>query len=134
MRTGAANQQGFTLLEVLVAFTIAASAVLAVLYSLSEGLWRLQRITDYAEAAMVAESRLAEVGVIYPIVSGERQGADENDVYQWTVNLERYSDDDIASSDGDLALFDVLVRVNWSSANKPRQFTLYSQKAALLDE
>jgi len=124
------RQRGFTLLELLVAFTIAASAITAILYAFAGGLWRLQRTADFGVAALVAESRLAELGVSTPLQPGVSSGGNESGDYDWTITVEPYQHESLQWTDAGYHLYAVTVQVVWERGGRDNRFFLYSLKAA----
>lgn len=82
-------QQGFTMLEVLVAFLLAAMLLAVILSGFSTGLSGLSRTGKTAQAALIAQSRLAELGVVAPLEEGEYGGdAEDSQVaYRWRVRV-----------------------------------------------
>ncbi len=102
---------GFTLLEVLVAFAILAVAMAALMQAFSQGLRSLEAAEDYGTAAMLARSKMAEVGPIIPIEEGEHTG-DLANGWQWRVVVLPYAGDDDASAEASaLRLYDVQVAI-----------------------
>jgi general secretion pathway protein I len=75
---------GFTLLEVLIAFVIAALALGALTQSGLGSLRSLQAASRYEEALARARSRLAVALHGAPLVAGDQQGEDGS-VYRWRV-------------------------------------------------
>ncbi len=102
---------GFTLLEVLIAFAILAVAMTALMQAFSQGLRGLERAEDYATAAMLARSKLAEVGPIIPIEEGEHTGDFANG-WQWQVVVLPYAgEDDVSDESSALRLYNVQVAI-----------------------
>ena len=83
------TQQGFTILEVLVAFLLAGLVIAVILSGFSSGLGSLARTDKYAQAAMIAQARLAELGLIEPLEQGEFSGTTEDSAvaYRWRVQV-----------------------------------------------
>lgn len=74
----AGTQRGFTILEVLVAFLLAALLLAVILSGFSTGLSGLARTGKTAQAALIAQSRLAELGVLESLTAGEYSGTTED--------------------------------------------------------
>ena len=105
------SRGGFTLLEVLIAFAILAVAMTALMQAFSQGLRSLEAAEDYATAAMLARSKMAEVGPITPIEEGEHTG-DLANGWQWRVVVLPYAGEDDASAEASaLRLYDVQVAI-----------------------
>ncbi len=119
---------GFTLLEVLVAFTILAVALGALLQAFSTGLRGLGAAEAHANAVSHARSKLDEVGALIPLEEGVQSGAFDSDAfdsgafdsgafdegYRWTVSIQPYEPSEAAEW-GDLSVvpYDVTVTVAW---------------------
>lgn len=83
------RQSGFTILEVLVAFLLAGLVIAVILSGFSTGLSSLARTGKHAQAALIAQSRLAELGIAEPLEEGEYVGqAEDTEVsYRWQVRV-----------------------------------------------
>ena len=84
----AADQAGFTLLELLVAFAILAVAMAAMLQAFSGGLDAARRTDRASEALAAARSLLERVGTELPVVIGLHSGGDAFGA-NWSVRIER---------------------------------------------
>ena len=82
---------GFSLLEVLVAFTLFAVALGVLMQIFSRGVNGASIADHYAKATMYAESRLAAIGLEEAIKEGTTRGR-FNDDYAWQVTIKLYQD------------------------------------------
>ncbi|MEO8101067.1 MAG: prepilin-type N-terminal cleavage/methylation domain-containing protein [Betaproteobacteria bacterium] len=83
--------RGFSLLEVLVAFTLFAVALGVLMQIFSRGVNGAVLADHYAKAAMYAESKLAAIGLEETLREGTTSGKFD-DVYAWQVTVKPYSD------------------------------------------
>ena len=88
-----ASQTGFTLLEVVVAFVLLAVILVTVFQIFSSGLARATDLDERARALLLAQSRIATVGVEQKI-EGPSQTSGESDdrKYRWTLVVEPYEE------------------------------------------
>ena len=85
-RRGAARRPGgFTLVEVIVAFVIAALALAAIYAAFSLGFAASEKAQDALRRQMVAENRLAELGILIPLDPGTYRGREAG--IAWEVVL-----------------------------------------------
>lgn len=127
-----AKQKGFTLLEVLVAFSILAISVGVTLNIFSRGLQSAIVSDEYVHAVTIAQSLLARTGTEIALqdnaISGEEQG------FQWFVRIMPYLTE--ASSAGqdqqqqNLALYEVVVEVAWQEETENRSLVLTTLRLA----
>jgi general secretion pathway protein I len=87
--------RGFTLLEIIVAFTILAVALVSLLQAFGTGLRGLSAAQASAGAVMIARSKLEEVGLTIPLRDGESSGETDQG-YEWRVSISRIEDPDLA--------------------------------------
>jgi general secretion pathway protein I len=74
-------QQGFTLIEMVIAFAI-LGMTLTVLYGVFENsLMRMRRDTHVSEATLLAQSLLARAGSEWPLADGTRAGESQGYSY-----------------------------------------------------
>lgn len=128
-------QQGFSLLEILVAFSI-LSIMLGILLRIFSGGVRVAEITgNYAEAVQIAESLMAAVGVQEEIVEGEQQG-EINAAYRWQIDTSVFTPEvDVWDPDSvSVTPYRIDVTVSWPSGTAERSFTLTSLRLVPREE
>jgi general secretion pathway protein I len=113
------GERGFTLLEVLVAFVIAALALGALFRGTVDGLSATRVAGRYEEAVTRAQSHLAAL-TAGNLVPGDRQG-DDGDGFRWHVTITPIEVAAAASppqgTRGLPALFAVSVAVSWTDGS-----------------
>lgn len=123
------TMSGFSLLEVLVAFSITAVTLVIIFNIYAKGTSAAILGEEYAQAIAIAESRLASLGISENMDSTSLQGM-ENDKYQWSLQINDYLNNE--ATDSDIAtpfmLKQVEITVNWNSRGKPRSITLQTLK------
>ena len=123
---------GFTLLEVLVAFIIAALA-LAALFSAGLGGLRAASVSGrYTEAVSRAESHLAAASIGDALTAGDRQG-DEGNGFHWRVRVTPTATTaPVPGADRStplLALYAVSAAVSWEEGGRTRSVQLDTMRA-----
>lgn len=109
---GSKNHQGFSLLEILVAFTIMAVSLSIVLKIFSSGVNTAVVSENYIIATQIAESLMAKTGEEEPLVSGKITGL-EDGKYQWLINVE--ATENLVPSEEGVELMNVQVQVWWDN-------------------
>jgi len=84
------TQLGFTLLEVIVAFAIAAITLGILSQIFAQGARNLALAEDYDSALILANSLLTEYST--KEIEKETSYSEHTDQFQWTVSIEPYSD------------------------------------------
>ena len=117
--------RGFSLLEVLVAFTILAMLLGALFQVFSGGLRAARSGDQYTRATIIAQSRLAALGVEQPLREGVSSGTDD-DPYHWRVTVSPYLDDQMPVAYHVLQPLTVHVEVFWEEGGSARSVSLTS--------
>ena len=117
------GQKGFSLLEMLVAFTILAFSLVVILRIFASGINTAVTAEEYTAAVQIAESIMAETGVVKALQEGIIQGV-EQQKYGWEVDTRLYesgfenqpratSDDDDEEDYEAPKLYQITVIVSW---------------------
>jgi general secretion pathway protein I len=120
---GRRRVQGYTLIEVIVAFALLAMALTLLLGSLANASKQVHWADGAGRATLYAQSLLAQVGVAEPLQAGTRQGVFENDRYHWTLVTQPYADPGATSAavtaDG-AQLYEIVLDMDWGKSPAQR--------------
>lgn len=104
------RQQGFSLLEILVAFSIMALALGILLRIFSSGVQTASLAETYSRSVQIAESLMAEVTVKKELSLGESSGVIE-DEYHWSVQISPFNWLDETNDSQKYSLYKIVVTV-----------------------
>ena len=126
------RQGGFTLLEVLAAFVLFALSFATVMQILSGSVRNVARSQEYTQAALWADSVMAEVGLDAPLESGSSSGR-FNDKYSYHLDISEYEmvigEQSLVSEALPVKLYRVAVEINWGDGSNPATAHFVTLKA-----
>jgi general secretion pathway protein I len=120
-------QDGFTLIEMLIALTILAITFGFAFRAFSGGTYWLDRDGNEQRAILLARSQLARIGHDIPLVDGETEGR-APDGLAWNVVISPYG-----SAVGGLLGLQIAVRVGWRDGREERQIQLQTLRLGPAD-
>ena len=120
-------ERGFTLLEVLVAFSIFAVSMGLLFQIFNKGTRAAMLSDEYSRAIVIAQSRLAGIGIEDRLEVGEYHG-NEDDTYRWTVTIQSHADSDSLESKYGISQRVVKIVVSWNTGGKEHSVTLNTIK------
>lgn len=119
------RQQGFSLLEVLVAFAILALSMGVLLQIFSKALTTTAISETYSRAVALAEAKLNAVGVDLPLEEGVHSG-DPEDGMDWIISIEPYPLQGWLAENPPLQPYRITAVASWPSARGTRRVVLRS--------
>ena len=124
----ACSQQGFSLIEILVAFLVTALSLGIIFQIYAKGAAATVLADEYTHALAIAESKLAGASVYDRAYDFEEQGR-EADKFDWEIRTEEYVNEaQITDFPASYALMSVDVNVSWQGRGKLRQVNLQTLK------
>ncbi len=117
------RQSGFSLLEVLIAFSILAISMGVLLQIFSRAMSTTAISGDYSRAATLAEAKLNAVGIEYPLEEGT-YGGDPDEGMEWQVNIFPYELEGYLIDQTPAAPYQVNATVTWGEEPRRRQLTI----------
>jgi general secretion pathway protein I len=108
------TQEGFSLLEILIAFSILALSLGILLRIFSGGANTAMVAEEYTNAVQIAETLMAKTGAEIPLRNHESSGVIDNK-YNWLLRISPYTfqSSDNATKVAGVELYKVNVAVNW---------------------
>jgi general secretion pathway protein I len=125
-RCGSSRQKGYSLLEVVVALAIAATALAALLQAGGSQAHYAALAREYAAATVLAESMLARTGRDIRLEPGTRQGRFD-DTFHWRRTVTVYGTDAPlrhGATPPPVTPYEVTVTVSWRTGDRLRDVTL----------
>jgi general secretion pathway protein I len=123
------RERGFTLIEVLVAFAVAAIVLVPLLRIFTSGLGALGSSERAATAALWAQSMIEARDGETPLGDGT-EGGDLPGGYRWQRTVTDYSDTDMTRQIAALVPYRVTMTVSWQERGRDRAVTLETLRLA----
>ncbi len=122
------NQSGFSLLEVLVAFSLFAVSFSILLQIYSKGASSARLSDEYATAVIIAQSSMAHIGIETFPDTGLHE--ESNGEYQISINIRESDDDDgnYFQKEKTFSKPDILLNVSWQHKGKSHSIQMNSMK------
>lgn len=127
MNPASCHERGFTLLEVLVAFSIFAVSMGLLFQIFSQGTRAAMLSDEYNRAIVIAQSRLAGIGIEDRLDVDEYHGR-ENDLYRWTVTIEPHAATGFLEAKYGISQRAVEIVVSWDHGGKTHSVKLNTVK------
>lgn len=123
---------GFTLIEVIASFTILSMTFMVVLEILSNSSANTIKSSSRTQIALLAQSKMDEVGILIPIEEGSVAG-DFDDEKSWFINIQPYEvqyEGNVDMNFVPVELFKVQLDITWPDGHgQPRTSTFTTLKA-----
>jgi prepilin-type N-terminal cleavage/methylation domain-containing protein len=117
------NEQGFSLLEVVVALMIMAGGFLAVLNLFSGSVRSVDFSGQYLKAVTLANSKMNELEIQNFTVDDSSGNFTNEENYRWEVDISPY-DSDLNNEDSGIQLQKILLKVLWNDDGHTRNVEL----------
>jgi general secretion pathway protein I len=125
------TEEGFTLLEVIVALAILSVAFALAMELLAAGVRSAKASEDYTQAVLLARQKMAEV-VVTPNLEGSADKGDFDRGFHWYSEVQPLSQEE--ERDPAARLYQVRVRVTWPGRGAEKSLDLYTFRMAVDQE
>ena len=119
---------GFSLLEVLVAFSILALSLGVLMQIFSGGIRNTVTGASYSRAVDLAESTLALAGSEIPLQPGRHSGEEKG--LRWELDIQLYIPEELQEPPAGIEAFRVSARVEWNDGGRERSVALDTLRLA----
>ena len=121
------SNNGFTLIEILVAISILAISLVVILQLFSGGLKSSRLSEEYTRAIFHAKEKMEEVLIPKELSEGGLQGEFE-DSFRWKSEIVRIEDPEEDDKKLPFNMFEIKIGVMWDEGEKERRFEISTMK------
>jgi len=117
------QSSGFTLIEIIAAFTILSMTFMVILEILSNSSANTIKSSERTHISLLAQSKMDEVGILIPVEEGAVSGS-FNDKQSWDINIEPYEvsyDGNVQMDFAPVELYKVTLTINWQDGHDRMQ-------------
>jgi general secretion pathway protein I len=133
LRTGnrqRTTEAGFTLLEIIIALTILSIGLVSAIEVFSNNLRLVLFSKDYTQALLHAREQIEEASLSSSLEEGAETG-EFSDGYKWQRTITPYLLDEEEEEPSPAKMFEIRVKVSWSSGNRTRDVELTTLRTVL---
>jgi len=121
------SNNGFTLIEILVAMSILAISLVVILQLFSGGLKSSRLSEEYTRAIFHAKEKMEEILIPKELSEGELEGEFE-DSFRWKSETVRIEDPEEDDKKLPFNMFEIKIGVMWDEGEKERRFEISTMK------
>lgn len=128
------RQAGFTLIEVIASFTILAMTFMVILEILSNSSTNTIKSSERTKIALLAQSKMDEVGLLIPVVESSESGVFEDEDVDWDLMIEPYDapyDGNVEMDFAPVELFRVVLTLSWQDGYQQNRSMNFSTLKAM---
>lgn len=127
------RSSGFTLIEVIAAFTILSMTFMVILEILSNSSANTIKSSERTHVALLAQSKMDEVGITIPVEESSLSG-DFDDKHSWEVLIEPFEvpyEGNVEMSFAPVELFKVALYIRWFDGRGERRTATFTTLRAM---
>jgi len=126
------REEGFTLIEIVVAMAVLGISLVLVIELFSGGLRLGRAAEEYTLAGQFARQKMEEISLNREVVEGVEEGEFEGTPYRWQVEVKKMDLLPVTMETDyrpPLDLFQIQLQIIWKSGNKERSTRIETFKA-----
>ncbi|MCB1581947.1 MAG: prepilin-type N-terminal cleavage/methylation domain-containing protein [Marinicella sp.] len=131
--TNLKQSSGFTLIEVIAAFTILSMTFMVILEILSNSSANTMKSSERTHISLLAQSKMDEVGITIPVEEGMVSG-EFDDKRSWEILIEPFDvpyEGNVEMSYAPVELFKVTLDIHWLDGHKENRTATFTTLRAM---